>query len=93
MRIAVASGKGGTGKTFVATNLFNVLSRRGDRVTLTDCDAEAPNDLLFFRTEKVSVKEVTHRVPVINKDVCTGVDGAVNGAVSMLFFCTQCKSD
>lgn len=71
MRIAVASGKGGTGKTFVATNLFNVLSRRGDRVTLTDCDAEAPNDLLFFRTEKVSVKEVTHQVPVINKDACT----------------------
>jgi MinD superfamily P-loop ATPase len=71
MKIAVASGKGGTGKTFVATNLFNVLSRRGDRVTLTDCDAEAPNDLLFFRTEIVSVTEVTHQVPVINKDACT----------------------
>lgn len=70
MRIAVASGKGGTGKTFVATNLFNVLSRRGERVTLVDCDAEAPDDLLFFRAEKVSETEVTHQVPVINKDTC-----------------------
>jgi len=71
MRIAVASGKGGTGKTFVATNLFNVLSRRSEKVTLTDCDAEAPNDLLFFRTDHLNESEVTHEVPVINKDACT----------------------
>jgi MinD superfamily P-loop ATPase len=71
MRIAVASGKGGTGKTFVATNLFNVLSIQGDRVTLADCDAEAPDDLLFFKAEKISESEVTHQVPVISKDACT----------------------
>lgn len=71
MKIAVASGKGGTGKTFVATNLFNVLSGRGDKVTLVDCDAEAPDDLLFFTAEKISESEVTHQVPVINKDACT----------------------
>ncbi|MCU0459183.1 MAG: ATP-binding protein [Bacteroidales bacterium] len=71
MKIAVASGKGGTGKTFVATNLFNVLSRRGEDVTLTDCDAEAPDDLIFFRAEKTNETEVDHRVPVINKDACT----------------------
>jgi len=71
MKIAVASGKGGTGKTFVATNLFNVLSGRGERVTLVDCDADAPDDLLFFTAEKISETEVTHQVPVINKDACT----------------------
>lgn len=71
MKIAVASGKGGTGKTFVATNLFHVLAGRGDRVTLVDCDAEAPDDLLFFQAEKISESEVTHQVPVINKDACT----------------------
>ncbi len=71
MRIAVASGKGGTGKTFVSTNLFNVLSRKGEQVTLADCDAEAPNDILFFRAEKTSESEVAHQVPVINKDACT----------------------
>ncbi|MHC1733331.1 MAG: P-loop NTPase [Bacteroidales bacterium] len=71
MKIAVASGKGGTGKTFVATNLFNVLSGRGETVTLVDCDADAPDDLLFFTAEKISETEVTHQVPVINKDACT----------------------
>ena len=71
MKIAVASGKGGTGKTFVATNLFHVLSERGERVTLVDCDAEAPDDLLFFQAEKISEAEVTHQVPVIDKDACT----------------------
>ena len=71
MKIAVASGKGGTGKTFVATNLFNVLSGSGERVTLVDCDADAPDDLLFFTAEKISETEVTHQVPVINKDACT----------------------
>jgi MinD superfamily P-loop ATPase len=71
MKIAVASGKGGTGKTFVATNLFNVLSGRDEEVTLVDCDAEAPDDLLFFEAEKRDELEVTHQVPVINKDACT----------------------
>lgn len=71
MKIAVASGKGGTGKTFVATNLFNVLSGRGEKVTLVDCDAEAPDDLLFFKVEKRGEFEVTHQVPVISKDACT----------------------
>jgi MinD superfamily P-loop ATPase len=70
MRVAVASGKGGTGKTFVATNLFNILSLKGEKVTLADCDAEAPDDFLFFRTEKITESEVTHQVPVINKDAC-----------------------
>jgi len=70
MRIAVASGKGGTGKTFVATNLFNVLSHRGESVTLADCDAEAPDDLIFFRAERTKEAEVSHQVPVINKDAC-----------------------
>jgi MinD superfamily P-loop ATPase len=46
--IAVASGKGGTGKTLVATNLAVQIARTGVRVTLADCDVEAPNDHLFF---------------------------------------------
>ncbi len=71
MRIAVASGKGGTGKTFVATNLFNVMRRRGDSVTLADCDAEAPDDRLFFETAELSGTDITHQVPVIDKDACT----------------------
>ncbi|MBP7210712.1 MAG: P-loop NTPase, partial [Paludibacteraceae bacterium] len=43
-KIAIASGKGGTGKTFVSTNLFNVLQKRDLNIALVDCDAEEPND-------------------------------------------------
>jgi len=57
--IAVASGKGGTGKTMVATNLALLAARSGASVTLVDCDVDAPNDHLFFqvdaRTETVEV--------------------------------------
>ncbi|MDD2477189.1 MAG: ATP-binding protein [Dysgonamonadaceae bacterium] len=71
MRIAVASGKGGTGKTFVATNLFKVMEHMGYQITLVDCDAEVPNDALFFDysdKEKFSVKSF---IPFIQEDKCT----------------------
>lgn len=71
MKIAVASGKGGTGKTFLSTNIFKALSNRGDKVTLVDCDAEAPDAVLFFSPEVISAREITHQVPVINKEACT----------------------
>jgi len=74
MKIAVASGKGGTGKTFLATNLFKVLADRGDNVILVDCDAEAPDAVLFFKSDVASVREVTHQVPLINKEACTFCD-------------------
>ncbi|MBN1942658.1 MAG: 4Fe-4S binding protein [Phycisphaerae bacterium] len=47
MKIAVTSGKGGVGKTFVATNLAAVLSRDHD-LDFIDCDVEAPNAHLFL---------------------------------------------
>ena len=43
MKIAIASGKGGTGKTFIATNIFHTLLQNNYRTMLVDCDAEAPN--------------------------------------------------
>ena len=71
MKLAVASGKGGTGKTLVATNLFHVLRKHGYEPTLVDCDAEAPNALSFFRINHVRVTEVHHQVPVIDETKCT----------------------
>jgi MinD superfamily P-loop ATPase len=71
IKIAVASGKGGTGKTLVATNIFHSLVKNNTDSVLVDCDAEAPNDVAFFDTEKVSSFEVTQSVPVINTDKCT----------------------
>jgi MinD superfamily P-loop ATPase len=59
LTIAVASGKGGTGKTLVATNLALFVARSGLRVALVDCDVEAPNDHLFFRVDpRAEVVEV-----------------------------------
>ncbi len=71
IKIAVASGKGGTGKTFVSTNIYHVLRRNNYNATLVDCDAEAPDSSAFFRTELLKTSDVTQLVPVINKDSCT----------------------
>lgn len=70
LKIAIASGKGGTGKTFVSTNLFYALTKRGLRATLVDCDAEAPNVLEFLKAGKSWEEEVVHQVPVIDAEKC-----------------------
>jgi MinD superfamily P-loop ATPase len=70
-RIAIASGKGGTGKTFVATNIFYALMQQNHRCMLVDCDAEAPNSVAFFDAELAGRSEVTQQVPVIDTDKCT----------------------
>jgi MinD superfamily P-loop ATPase len=69
IRIAIASGKGGTGKTFVATNMFFTLLRNNFRAMLVDCDAEAPNDVAFFDAEPVNSTEVTQQVPVMSSNL------------------------
>lgn len=51
MKLAIASGKGGTGKTLVATNLFYALQQLNYQVVLVDCDAEAPNDMVFLKVK------------------------------------------
>lgn len=71
IKIAVASGKGGTGKTFVATNIFYSLVKNKISAVLIDCDAEAPNDLSFFKAEPLSSIDVTQLVPVIDTNKCT----------------------
>lgn len=71
IKIAIASGKGGTGKTFVATNIFHTLVKNQIDAILVDCDAEAPNAAAFFKTSQTGSVEVTQMVPVINADACT----------------------
>ncbi len=60
MNLTIASGKGGTGKTLVATNLAAVWSTAGREVTYLDCDVEAPNGHLFLnpRIEKEEAIEI-----------------------------------
>ena len=71
MKIAIASGKGGTGKTFVATNIFYTLTSNHIDAVLVDCDAEAPNAVAFFNTKLISSNDVTQLVPVIDTNKCT----------------------
>jgi MinD superfamily P-loop ATPase len=67
MKIAIASGKGGTGKTTVAVNLAIAL----EEVQLLDCDVEEPDCNLFLGFELEPVEEVICPVPQINPDKCT----------------------
>lgn len=73
LNITIASGKGGTGKTTVATNLYWNIARHYDGdVMLVDCDVEEPDDLLFFRDAAMKSEEtVFQSVPEILQDKCT----------------------
>jgi len=70
-QIAVASGKGGTGKTTVATNLAVVAARAGRRVTYLDADVEAPNGHLFLNPELAPGQSVELMVPRVSEEACT----------------------
>jgi len=70
MRVAIASGKGGTGKTTVATNLAVTLARHGLPVTYVDCDVEAPNGHLFLRPAIARETAVSRLVPRVNEALC-----------------------
>lgn len=69
MRIAVLSGKGGTGKTLVAVNLAAAAKCA---TTYIDCDVEEPNGHLFLKPEVVQEEEVTVKIPAVNEQLCMG---------------------
>ncbi len=68
MRIAVASGKGGTGKTTVAVSL--ALSLPQNEVQLLDCDVEAPNAHLFLNPTIQGREEVAILSPSVDESRC-----------------------
>ena len=71
MKIAVASGKGGTGKTTVATNLAYVASRNGQSVAYLDCDVEEPNGHIFLKPIVTNSKPVGNLIPKVDEEKCT----------------------
>jgi MinD superfamily P-loop ATPase len=79
VRIAIASGKGGTGKTTLAVNLAALLNDEmpEEQVILVDLDVEEPNSSLFFEQKAVSSEKISRTVPEWDKDKCT--------------LCGQCK--
>ncbi|MGD0728283.1 MAG: ATP-binding protein [Spirochaetia bacterium] len=68
MTAAIASGKGGTGKTTVAVNLALCLS---GPVQLLDCDVEEPNCAIFLKPSLVSRESVGLPVPRVDETLCT----------------------
>lgn len=70
MRIGIASGKGGTGKTTVATNLARVAATAGRRVVYLDCDVEEPNGQIFLRPDEQWHRPVTLPVPRVDEESC-----------------------
>ena len=68
MKIAVLSGKGGTGKTLVSVNLAAVIKNS----TYIDCDVEEPNGHLFFKPTEVKKEAISVKVPLVEHNKCTG---------------------
>jgi MinD superfamily P-loop ATPase len=70
MIVSVASGKGGTGKTLVATNLALALSDKA-KVQLLDCDVEEPNAHIFLHLDMNQSHPVSIPVPKVDETKCT----------------------
>ena len=74
MRIAVLSGKGGTGETLLSVNLAAVAKMSA----YIDCDVEEPNGHLFFKPEDVREEEISVKIPKVNNELCNGCRKCVN---------------
>ncbi len=68
MIISIASGKGGTGKTLVSTNLARMI---GEKAQILDCDVEEPNSHLFLHPQMDESQKVNAPIPEIDQQKCT----------------------
>jgi MinD superfamily P-loop ATPase len=67
VRVVVASGKGGTGKTTIAVN----LALSGTAIRLLDCDVEEPDGHLFFEDDGDLIEDVTLPVARVDASKCS----------------------
>lgn len=74
MKIAVLSGKGGTGKTLVSVN----LAASADNAVYLDCDVEEPNGFLFFQPKNIIATEIVIKIPYVNQEQCSGCKKCVD---------------
>jgi MinD superfamily P-loop ATPase len=70
VRVAIASGKGGTGKTTVATNLAWVASQNETSVAYLDCDVEEPNGQIFLKPAVRWRKPISVPIPRVDPELC-----------------------
>ncbi len=68
MKIAVLSGKGGTGKTLLSVN----LAVAGESSVYIDCDVEEPNGHLFLKPKEIASEKVKVKIPIVDMELCDG---------------------
>ncbi len=78
MNIVVASGKGGTGKTTISTNLAYIAAQHGMEVLYADCDVEEPNGHIFLNPAIHNSAYVSIPIPEVDPTLCN--------------LCGQCES-
>ncbi|MGQ9662774.1 MAG: nucleotide-binding protein [Kiritimatiellia bacterium] len=88
MKVAIASGKGGTGKTTVAVNLACVLADNGHTVQYLDCDVEEPNGHIFLKPRITSAKPVNIPVPLGRREEIYGVPQTPARAAGCVWSCS-----
>lgn len=88
MRIAVLSGKGGTGKTLVSVNLAAVA----EQAAYYDCDVEEPNGHLFFKPEQVTETIVSIKSPEVDMNQCNGCRKCMDFCKFNAIACIQDKA-
>lgn len=74
MRVAFASGKGGTGKTLLSTHLARRLATRFTDVVYIDADVEEPDGHVFLTPDIRGVVDVEVQVPERIREDCEGCD-------------------
>ena len=71
LKIAISSGKGGTGKTFISTNIARILEESGQTIRYLDCDVEEPNGHLFLKPGIEKKEDVFLLSPVgVDEEKC-----------------------
>jgi len=102
---AVTGGKGGTGKSTVATNLAFSLNKMGKKVILVDMDVDGPNDALLLKAKTYFQDEINIFKPIINTNKCIkcGTCAALCGERAIIYvkgnfpilfeeLCSGCKA-